>query len=164
MTKEIPGGKQCIEVLSSGLAALYLASASGKNGTTLALSGFLLSTGSKSVSLAPPTRLGGVGIQIPTMSDSGPPEIVSDAFDGWELCANIEVAEASMTMRQQAQQPKRVLIGKIPFLCSIRTVGLTDITYWNIPASVCTFVMSICFDPFLAGRPLILTLSPGLKV
>jgi len=120
-----------MEVLSNGLAALYLASASGKNGTTFALSGFLLSSGSKMLSLAPPTRLGfgGVGIQIPTMSDSGPPVIVSDAFDGWELCASIDVAEVSMTIRQQVQRPKRVLIGKMPFPRSTRAVGLTDIAY-----------------------------------
>ena len=118
-----------MEVLSNGLAALYFASASGRNGTTFALSGFLLSTGSKRVSLAPPTRLGGVGIQIPTMSDSGPPVIVSDAFDGWELCASIDVAKASMAIRQRVQQPIRVLIGKMPFLRSTRAVGLTEIAY-----------------------------------
>ena len=115
-----------MEVLSNGLAALYFASASGRNGTTFALSGFLLSTGSKRVSLAPPTRLGGVGIQIPAMSDSGPPELAPDGFDGWELCANIDVANASMTIGQQMQQPKRVLIGKLPFLRSTGAVVRMD--------------------------------------
>ena len=86
------------------LADLYLASASGRNGTTVALSGFLLSAGSRRLSLGPPTRLGGVDIQIPLMSGAGPPTLAPDAFDGFELCASIAVVKPNRPSRQQAQQ------------------------------------------------------------
>src|ERR1700688_2394184 len=112
----MPGGKQRVDGLSFSLADLYFASASGRNGTTVALSGFLLSGGSRRLSFGPPTRLGGVDIQIPLMSGTDPLALAPDAFDGFEFCASIAVVKPNRPSRQQAQQPRRRLFGKSSFL------------------------------------------------
>src|ERR1700680_276995 len=116
ISPEMPGGKQRVDGLSASLADLYLASASVRNGTTVALSGFLLSAGSRRLSLGPPTRLGGVDIQIPLMSGADPPMLAPDAFEGFELCASIAVVKPNKASRQQARQPRRRLFGKSSFL------------------------------------------------
>src|SRR5713226_1852619 len=100
------GGKHRVDGLSASFADLYLPSASGRNGTTVALSGFLLSGGSRRLSLGPPTRLGGVDIQIPLMSGTDPPALAPDAFDGFELCASIAGVKQNRPSRQQAKQPR----------------------------------------------------------
>src|SRR4029077_18917096 len=116
ISPEMPGGKQRVDGLSASLADLYFASASGRNGTTVALSGFLLSAGSRRLSLGPPTRLGGVDIQIPLRSGTDPPTLAPDTFDGFELCANITEVKPNRPSRQEAQQPRRRLFGKSSFL------------------------------------------------
>jgi|SRR5216684_2027751 len=93
------GGKHRVDGLSASFADLYLPSASGKNGTTVALSGFLLSGGSRRLSLGPPTRLGGVDIQIPLMSGTDPPDLVPVDFDKFELCACAPVAKLNRPTR-----------------------------------------------------------------
>src|ERR1700745_2530470 len=93
------GGKHLVDGLSASFADLYLASASGRNGTTVALSGFLLSGGSRMLSLGPPTRLGGVDIQIPLMSGTDPPELALADFDKFEFCACTPVAEPNRPSR-----------------------------------------------------------------
>src|SRR5579862_4500790 len=105
----IPGGKQRVDGLSASLADLYLASASGRNGTAIALSGFLLSAGSRRLSPGPPTRLGGVDIQIPLISGADPPTLAPVSFDGFEPCANIAGLKLKRPSRQQAQQLRRRL-------------------------------------------------------
>src|SRR5580692_2131961 len=113
-----PGGKQRVDGLSASLADLYLASASGRNGTTVALSGFLLSAGSRRLSLGPPTRLGGVDIQIPFISGTDPLTLAPDTFDidRFELWANIAVVKPNRPSRQQARQPRRQPFWKSSFL------------------------------------------------
>src|ERR1700722_3497412 len=110
------GGKQRVDGLSASLADLYFVSASGRNGTTVALSGFLLSAGSRRLSLGPPTRLGGVDIQIPLISGTDPLTLAPDAFNGFELCACIALVKPNRPRRQQAQPPRRRLFGKSSFL------------------------------------------------
>src|SRR5580700_6091064 len=113
ISPEMPGGKQCAVGLSASLADLYLASASGRNGTTVALSGFLLFAGSRRLSLGPPIRLGGVDIQTPLMSGTDPPVLAPDAFDGFELCASVAIVKPN---RPSAQNARRRLFGKSSFL------------------------------------------------
>src|SRR4029077_1970087 len=112
----MPGGKQRVDGLSASFADLYFASASGRNGTTVALSGFRLSAGSRRLSLGPPIRLGGVDIQIPLMSGTDPPDLAPADFDRFEFCACPPVAEPNRPSREQAQQARRVIFVIIPCL------------------------------------------------